>query len=1439
MTTLAELLDALRRWHLLEPAQLETLTRQWGQRHVDPRAAAKKLVEQGWLTRFQANQLFRGRGWDLLLGSYVLLELLGEGGMGAVYKARNWKLGQIVAVKLIRRERLTNPAAVRRFQREIRASAHLDHPNIVRALDADEVGGTHLLVMEYVAGGQDLHKLVRAEGRLSVEQACRFIQQAALGLQHAFERGLVHRDIKPHNLLRSLAPSHSSLVNATRATRQGLMTKDEGLIKILDFGLARLGEADDDSSTLTQEGSVMGTLDYLAPEQARDSHTADIRSDLYSLGCTTYFLLTGQAPFPGGSVTEKMFKHQFNQPMPLIMLRPDVPDAVADIVDKLMAKRPEERYQTPAELAVDLEAFLAGRTVTASSKKAQTMGGSVAPEASQETQNPFAGLGGSETAGDAIAAPVSVPVKPPTSKATGAPNRRPVRRLMVMAGGGLAGFVVLLVALVVLFNRPAPPGSPSEPKVVPKRPQPPNILDLAAAAEKERQAQEAAERKKRAEEQAARQKWIDQEQAIRARRAAEAEEPFKTLTARHKKSGSTFGSIARDVAAFRAKHGGTPAAIRAAALLMALPSPLDQLDPAKLPEDAQAAWKASGSADNDVAAVLGTHRGRHWSEVTAFAVSPDLKWLASTTGQGRVSLWRFDTLEPVRMLNSRPVQVLGLAFSPDSRRLATAGGGAGDDSVKIWEVATGKLLATVGEPGKGFGGVSWSRDGLFLAATQGSDVCVLDAAEAKILARMPSKNGNLTALSIAPDGARLATSTTKTITVWNWRQGKATPFRTLEADDVVWDVAMLDAQTLAVAYQSGKQSIWRLEDEPHEEVLCPTGAHRVAGSPTGKRVAVSHYDGRVVVWDLQGPKAIQRHEFKKVWRGSFRAPLQFANERVLVRANRGSITAWDMDTGEELTPPSGSGAARHVRFNSDLTHLAASYADGSARVWDHREAIANVTVAGLHAQSTLAVSPDGDTMACVDAEGIPGLWSLTDGKKLRRLSDSQASIWTFMPDGSGIVASAGRNVQIFPMDPALPIKGYSTLHEQGITGLALTPDGAMALTCCWGSGTLRLIDLETGAEERRYFDGEQWDGQGVAIAPDGRRAAAWLRSGGVKLFDLLAPDESSAITLDLNSSRDGRPIVLSFSPDSKFVATVDGDDKVLLYDAGAGRRLRAWQFPGPVSSVAFADDGRHLATANGNGTIYILRIPPPPKALTAGEAKQHQQDAAKKLGVPVDIENSIGIKLRLIPPGGFLMGDAGLQVTMSRPYYVGVHEVTQAQYEKITGKNPSHFHKGNGGGPGHPVETLSWEDAVAFCQMLSDLPEEKKAGRVYRLPTDAEWEYACRAGTVTAYSFGDDPKEIDQYAWYFGNAGDQTKLVGLLKPNAWGLHDMHGNVWEFVAEEASRGGGGFNHPGPEAVCATARGGLGRTGTLRDTGFRVVCEIAAPRTVRSGDRAPGR
>jgi serine/threonine protein kinase len=279
----------------------------------------------------------RELGPGAVLGQYLLLELLGEGGMGRVWKARHQLMQRLVALKVIQGHFLADAGTVARFQREIRAAAQLDHPHLVRALDADEVAGTHFFVMEYVAG-TDLARLVKEQGPLPVARACDYVRQAALGLQHAHEKGLVHRDVKPGNLFLAA----------------------DGTVKVLDLGLASLVRAQDvgsAASDATPAGALLGTPDYLAPEQARDARSADGRADLYGLGCTLYHLLTGRPPFPAGTLAEKLLGHQLHEPKPVAALRPEVAPGVAAVVGRLMAKRPEDRYPTAAAAAAALAPF--------------------------------------------------------------------------------------------------------------------------------------------------------------------------------------------------------------------------------------------------------------------------------------------------------------------------------------------------------------------------------------------------------------------------------------------------------------------------------------------------------------------------------------------------------------------------------------------------------------------------------------------------------------------------------------------------------------------------------------------------------------------------------------------------------------------------------------------------------------------------------------------------------------------------------------------------------------------------------------------------------------------------------------------------------------------------------------------------------------------------
>ncbi|MCZ2340702.1 MAG: protein kinase [Bacteroidales bacterium] len=270
---------------------------------------------------------------------YKVLRPLGRGGMGAVFLAEHRAMGRTVALKTINPALLAGQeTALLRFQQEVRAAASLNHPNIVQAYDADQAGNTHFLVMEYV-DGMDLMTFLRRKGPLPIQHACLFVRQAALGLQHAHEKGMVHRDIKPQNL----------------------MLTRKGQVKVLDFGLARFAtgqatEAGDEG--LTNTGVVMGSADFIAPEQVRNAKHADIRADIYSLGCTLYTLLTGKTPFAGGeSVMDKMFRHLTDTPEPLEMLRSEVPAELVAIVARMMEKEPAKRYERPMDVVTALMPF--------------------------------------------------------------------------------------------------------------------------------------------------------------------------------------------------------------------------------------------------------------------------------------------------------------------------------------------------------------------------------------------------------------------------------------------------------------------------------------------------------------------------------------------------------------------------------------------------------------------------------------------------------------------------------------------------------------------------------------------------------------------------------------------------------------------------------------------------------------------------------------------------------------------------------------------------------------------------------------------------------------------------------------------------------------------------------------------------------------------------
>jgi eukaryotic-like serine/threonine-protein kinase len=331
------LIQALRASELFTRDQLDEIVRELAPLGDDPSALMRHLVARELVSLYLLKKIAQDRAADLRLGPYVITDKIGEGGMGKVYRGRRTSDGRVVALKIVRPKLLANPVIRKRYEREVATALTLKHQNIVEVFDAGETGGRYFIAMEFV-DGIDLSRLMREYKPLEVAEACEYVRQAALGLHHAHEAGFVHRDIKPSNIL-------------VAGERHVPQATEPAVVKILDMGLVRAvlddgGPMDD----LTRAGTVVGTPDYMAPEQAKNSSTVDHRADLYSLGCTLYFALTGQPPFFGGTPIARILRHQTETPPPLQALRREVPTAVAEVVAKLLAKKPEQRF--PNALAV-------------------------------------------------------------------------------------------------------------------------------------------------------------------------------------------------------------------------------------------------------------------------------------------------------------------------------------------------------------------------------------------------------------------------------------------------------------------------------------------------------------------------------------------------------------------------------------------------------------------------------------------------------------------------------------------------------------------------------------------------------------------------------------------------------------------------------------------------------------------------------------------------------------------------------------------------------------------------------------------------------------------------------------------------------------------------------------------------------------------------------
>jgi len=1107
VTSPISFMDALREHRLIDAVHFHELQSLSQPRGWDAHGAAQYTISQNWLTPFQVNQILQGHGASLLFGHYVLLERLGEGGMAKVFKARHRLLDRIVALKVIRPEYLNKPEAVTRFRREVQAAAQLSHPNIVLALDAGEMEGQQYFVMQYVEGN-DLARLVKAKGPLSADRACDFIHQAALGLQHIHENGLVHRDIKPSNLMLTRGPSSA----------------DRRVVKILDMGLARSCLPDDSAGNmeLTHTGVLIGTPEYLAPEQAADPHGADIRADLYSLGCTFYYLLTGQVPFPGGTTIEKLFKHRLEQPRPLAQLCPQVPAEVAAVVNRLMAKNPDERYQVPANVAAALKGLASGAAgiQAGNASAARLSSAGVATEIANGRTHP------------------EIAEMPAATSGPGKPKSSPLRwKHLVPAAVVGAGF---LFALPMLLSWPARP-----------------------AEERKAEAVETPE---------------DKAQAAVGALVARADQPQADRAA-----------IRQELLELRARFPGSRAAQRAAELLGRLPSPLDALDPASVPPDGH----VDGPSGIEVAHVLGEVRLRHGVPVGAMALSADGRRIAAGGDSRLVHIWDAATGKREALLAGHQASITSVAWSPDGKFLVS---GSFDGSARLWDGTTfkerhafrhagpvrtvaispdGRLIASAGHGGHGQHGGSiriWGPDG-------------------KEQFRLDGHHGAVRALAFAPSGPVLASAgEDKTVRLWDVVQHKENAKLTGHQGPVLALAFVADGLTLASGGVDKALRLWDVEQKKERAPARDMGqiVAGISGIPRTPLLAVAVHDGVLHLLDLSNgqEKAALRGHFGAVMATSASA----AGPLLASSGHDGSIRLWDPVKHKETTPSKGASTVSTVALSPDDQTLALGHHGGRIRLWD---LVARKELTSFdrhqHGVATLAFSPDGKLLFSGGLDHMAILWDLARRKERYILPGHRATVsaLAFAPNGT-LAASASHDGTARLWDLATGReRNVLSGHAHALTAVAFSADGKLVATGA-ADKTLRLWDAATGREKEKFpdFAGD------LAFLADGRTVVSGVAHNGVRLWDTFKPRSDDVkllpgLTVPLRS--------VALAPDGKTLALGGSDGRLVLWKPTANREQTQWILPGAVVGTTFSGDGRHLVCQLNTGAVYVLRIAPTPR----------------------------------------------------------------------------------------------------------------------------------------------------------------------------------------------------------------------------------------------------
>lgn len=1191
-----------------------------------PRLLAQALVQRRFLTEWQALQLLEGRQ-AFFLGKYKLLDRIGSGGMGSVFKAMHCQTGELVALKVVQQDRLQNPANLVRFEREIQAVAMLKHPNVVTALEADRVGDFHFLVMEYV-DGRDLNRWIKEYRNLPIAWSCECIRQAALGLEHARQMGLVHRDIKPANLIVLQEP------------KTGFPQ-----IKIVDLGLARFVRESGEDAELTDTGQILGTPDYIAPEQAKNTHTADIRADIFSLGCTLYRLLAGRLPFEGSSAVEKLLARYTQDPLPLRHSRAEVPPPLEAVVMRMLARDPKHRYQTPAEVAIALFPFslqqeISGETVSSLSPPLPP------PKSRLQTSEPASDLGSNtqqflnmlaeraEQAGGATnGRPQAVVETSPWSTLPTlqsiSPRVRPAAPLLPwFIGSGLIVLFAAVLASWFYFARPGSlsidlsPGELAQANVyvdgarlfpmasgegvryaVPRgahrlRIEVPGFdpyeTDLVVGSgqsvrvsphlrESEAQARLTQTRERETQARLAREA-AERARVIAAESQARLDElaRFKTAFAPLLSARPTpevrqqLREALLSLETFAVHWEGTEEARRARELASELANRL-RLPPA-VPEAAPLALAPLSAPAAEIVAVAGNPYGAHFGSVTALEYSIDGSQLASAGADQAVRVWNArGALSHQWLAGPNPYK---LAFSSDQRLLAAIGYRGGSETwLKVWDLESSQLLQDIAaEP---FAALSiafvGARDPALVVGTAGGELITFHPRDGRITARAAVHTGPIRVLAATRHGDRLASAADDGVRVWDV--------------DLQTVLAPRGRLPLVVPAGIGATPVWY--------------RWSLAFDTPGRRLATLTFDRTVRIWNSETLAA--ETEIPDPW--SAVQSIAFSHDGArLAFVGRGveAVRLWSF-AKSEFNPGSLSSEplCRALAFDPRGTVIA--LAEGSQVAFRDAHSTHPAPVWGPQSPLVgLAFRADGQALWLANAD--ESLYGLPAPR-----FDAVQSIVAL--DGSRLTAFRpgvdGRHAIVQLEDGRVARLDYATSQ---LTPLALPGDIDLESTAIARDGRSFSRLRIQGAKQEAFLETIEFDATAKTSQTKQRRwpkneplpiAVTYLPPGALLL---VVPHASGA---ELRWSAPHRPLpemrmivpetlsgILAVSPDGRRLAALSSDGRVVIVDLHSRKHLASWPLTSEVLAVAFSPrEQGPLAILTRQGTLLVTTIEHPEQAI--------------------------------------------------------------------------------------------------------------------------------------------------------------------------------------------------------------------------------------------------